>query len=214
MTQILDAMNWRYATKAFDTEKKLSDEQVSDLIDATSLSASSYGLQPWKIIVVKDEGLRLQIKDASWGQTQTTDASHLLILAIKKEVDETYVDKFINIVSTTRGVDVINLEGYSQMMKGAIKTKTEKGGVEAVKDWSAKQAYIALGTLLTACAIEKIDACPMEGFDSKKVDEILSLATLGLESVLMCPIGYRSSADESANYKKVRFAKEEIVIEK
>ena len=100
------------------------------------------------------------------------------------------------------------------MMKGAIKTKTEKGGVEAVKDWSAKQAYIALGTLLTACAIEKIDACPMEGFDSKKVDEILSLATLGLESVLMCPIGYRSSADESANYKKVRFAKEEIVIEK
>ncbi len=94
------------------------------------------------------------------------------------------------------------------------KQKTEKGGVEAVKNWSAKQAYIALGTLLTACAIEKIDACPMEGFDSKKVDEILDLAALGLESVLMCPIGYRSSTDESANYKKVRFAKEEVVIEK
>ncbi len=126
MTQILDAMNWRYATKAFDTEKKLSDEQVNNLIDTTSLSASSYGLQPWKIIVVKDQGLRSQIKDASWGQTQTTDASHLLILAIKKDVDEAYVDKFINLVSTTRGVDVANLEGYSQMMKGAIKTKNRE----------------------------------------------------------------------------------------
>jgi len=214
MTQILDAMNWRYATKAFNTTKKLNDEQVSNLIETVSLSASSYGLQPWKIIVVKDESLRSQIKDASWGQTQTTDASHLLVLSIVKDVNEAYVDKFISLVSTTRGVDVANLEGYSQMMKGSIKTKTDKGGIEAVKDWSAKQAYIALGTLLTACAMEKIDSCPMEGFDNKKIDEILGLTELGLESVLMCPIGYRSPADESANYKKVRFAKEEVVIEK
>jgi nitroreductase len=207
-------MNWRYATKSFDTEKKLSEGQVNSILESVKLSASSFGLQPWRIIVVKSEDLRLKIKDASWGQTQTTDASHLLIIAKVSNVDEAYVDKFINIVSATREIDVSDLEGYSQMMKGSIKAKREKGGVEAVKEWSARQAYIALGTLLTTCAIDKIDACPMEGFDSKKIDEILGLTELGLESVLMCPIGYRSSDDETANYKKVRFDKEEMVIEK
>lgn len=214
MTQIIEAMNWRYATKAFDTEKKLTDDQFNELLEAVNLSASSYGLQPWKLIVVKNPELRTQIKDASWGQTQTTDASHLIVLAIIKDLNDAYVDKFINLVSTTRGVDLANLDGYSQMMKGAIKTKTEQGGVEAVKSWSAKQAYVALGTLLTACAVGKIDACPMEGFDNSKIDTILDLSELGLESVVMCPVGYRSSTDESANYKKVRFAMEETVIVK
>lgn len=214
MSQIIDSLNWRYATKAFDTDKKLSDEQVNTLLESVNLSASSYGLQPWKIVVVKNSDFRAQIKEASWGQAQTTDASHLFVLTIVKDVNDAYVDKFINLVSTTRAIDVVNLEGYSQMMKGSIKTKMEKGGIEAVKDWSAKQAYIALGTLLTACAIEKIDTCPMEGFDNKKIDEILGLAELGLESVLMCPVGYRSSQDETANYKKVRFPKEDMVIEK
>ena len=210
MTQIIDAMNWRYATKVFDTEKKLTDDQINNLIEAVNLSASSYGLQPWKLIVVKNPELRSKIKDASWGQTQTTDASHLIVIAIKNNVNDAYVDSFINLVSTTRGMDVASLDGYSQMMKGAINSKGEAG----VKDWSARQAYIALGTLLTACAIEQIDVCPMEGFDNKKIDEILGLSELGLESVLLCPVGYRSNTDESANYKKVRFPKSETVIEK
>ena len=214
MTSLIDTMNWRYATKTFDTGKKLTDEQVNNLLEAVNLSASSYGLQPWRMIIVKNPELRAQIKDSAWGQAQTTDASHLIVLTIVKNLDDTYVDKFINLVSTTRGVDIAHLEGYSQMMKGAIKTKTETGGVEAVKEWSARQAYIALGVLLTACASERIDSCPMEGFDNKKVDEILGLADLGLESVVMCPIGYRSETDETANYKKVRVAKEEMVIEK
>ncbi|MEI6042627.1 MAG: NAD(P)H-dependent oxidoreductase [bacterium] len=214
MTQTLDAMNWRYATKAFDTEKKLSDEQFNNLLEVTRLSASSYGLQPWKIIVVKNPETRTEIKNNSWGQTQVTDASHLVVFAIPTDLNDAFVDKFIGTVSTTRGVDVANLDGYSQMIKGAIKSKTEQGGVQAVKDWAARQAYVALGTLLTACAVEKIDSCPMEGFDSKKVDELLGLAELGLESVVMCPVGYRSEADTSANDKKVRFSKEEIVIEK
>ena len=214
MSPIIEAMNWRYATKVFDTEKKLTDEQFNRLLEAVNLSASSYGLQPWKLIVVKNKELREQIKAGSWGQTQTTDASHLIIITIVKDLNDAYVDKFINLVSTTRGVDTADLEGYSQMMKGSIKSKTEQGGVEAVKDWSARQAYLALGSLLTTCAIEKIDACPMEGFDNKKIDEILGLSELGLESVAMCPVGYRSTSDESANYKKVRFSKEDMVIEK
>ncbi|MEI6553386.1 MAG: NAD(P)H-dependent oxidoreductase [bacterium] len=214
MTPLIEAMNWRYATKIFDSTKKLTDEQLNNLIDAVSLSASSYGLQPWKIIVVKNPELRAQIKESAWGQTQTTDSSHLIVFAIVKNVDDAYIDKFVNLVSTTRGVDTAHLEGYSQMMKGAIKTKMDKGGVEAVKEWSARQAYIALGGLLTACATLKIDSCPMEGFDNKKVDEILGLNELGLESVVMCPLGYRSETDEYATYKKVRFAKEDVVIEK
>ena len=214
MTEIIDALNGRYATKAFDTEKKLSDDQINTILEAVRLSASSYGLQPWRIIVVKNPELREKIKGSAWGQTQTTDASHLLVFAVIKNLDDAYVDKFLNLVSTTRGVDMTELAGYGQMMKGSIKTKTEKGGVEAVKDWSARQAYIALGTLLTACAIEKIDSCPMEGFDNNKVDEILGLSELGLESVVMCPVGYRSATDATANYKKVRLTKEELVIEK
>ncbi len=214
MSPIIEAMKWRYATKVFDTEKKLTDEQFNGLLDAVNLSASSYGLQPWRLVVVKNPELRAQIKESSWGQTQTTDASHLIVIAIVKGLNDAYVDKFINLVSTTRGVDIAGLEGYSQMMKGAIKSKTEKGGVEAVKEWSAKQAYLALGSLLMTCAMEKIDACPMEGFDNTKIDTILGMSELGLESVVMCPVGYRAASDESANYKKVRFAKEDMVIEK
>lgn len=214
MTQIIDALNWRYATKAFDTTKKLTDEQVSALLEAIRLSASSFGLQPYKIILIKNPELREQIKTNAWGQSQVTDASHLIVLAAVTNLGDAFVDNFINVVSTTRGVEVANLEGYSQMMKGAIKGKSDQGGAQVVKDWASKQAYIALGTLLTTCAVEKIDACPMEGFDNKKVDEILGLSELNLESVLLCPVGFRSESDESANYKKVRFAKADMVIEK
>ena len=214
MTKIIDALNWRYATKAFDTTKKLSDEQINTLIEATRLSASSFGLQPVRLIVVKTEDLRSQIKDNAWGQAQITDASHLIVIASVNNIDDSYVDKYINKVSTTRGVELAGLEGYSQMMKGSIKAKLDQGGVEAVDAWSKNQAYIALGTLLTACASENIDACPMEGFDNKKADEILGLSALGLSSVVLCPVGYRAESDTSANYKKVRFSKEEFVIEK
>ena len=213
MTQIIDSLNWRYATKTFDASKKLTDEQVNTLIEATILSASSFGLQPWKIIVVKDAGLREQIKNNAWGQTQITDASHLLVLAVNKNVNDTYVDNFIDLVSTTRVVDKVNLEGYSQMMKGTINGKSQVGA-SAVTEWSIRQVYIALGTLLAAAATEKIDSCPMEGFNNKKADEILGLESLGLESVLLCPIGYRSETDQTASYKKVRFPKDQIVIEK
>lgn len=209
-TDIINALNWRYATKEFDPKKKLSDKDVATLVEALRLSPSSYGLQPWKFIVVTDPAVRAKIRAAAWNQPQVTDASHLIVLAVEKNVDDAFVDRYVADVALTRGAKVADLKGYADMMKGAIKAQ---GSPDAVKAWSARQVYVALGTLLTSAAVLGIDACPMEGFDSKKVDEILGLSKLGVESVALAPVGYRLNDDEVKKYKKVRFPKNQVVVE-
>ncbi len=206
----ITALNWRYATKEFDQTKKLSKEQFDMVTEALRLSASSYGLQPWKFIVVNTPALRAQIREAAWGQAQITDASHLIVLTVVQNVVDAYVDRYVQSVAHTRGMTVDMLTGYADMMKGAI---AGKGGADRVKDWSSRQVYIALGTALTALAVEGIDACPMEGFDPVKVDAILGLGKLGLESRALLAVGFRSAGDKTAAYKKARFAKEEVVVE-
>lgn len=209
MSTIIDALNWRYATKAFDTTKKVSEKDLENILEATRLTASSFGLQPWKVIVVTNPEIRAKLRENAWGQAQVTDASHLVVFAIQKNLNVAYVDHYVDLVSKARGVDASALKGYADMMKGSVSGRSP----EALKEWAARQAYIALGTLLVAAAEAQIDTCPMEGFDPAKFDEILGLSKLGLESVLVAPIGYRSSDDASAHFKKVRFPKEEIFVE-
>ena len=205
----LDALAWRYATKTFDPSKKLSADQLNTITESLRLSASSYGLQPWKFIVVTNPEIRTKLRGAAWDQSQITDASALIVLAVQKTVDTAYVDRFVTSVSTQRNVPADALKGYADMMKSAITSRTPEG----VKEWSSRQVYIALGTALTVAALEGIDACPMEGFDPQKADEILGLSKLGLESRVLLPVGFRSVEDKTAGYKKVRFTKEEVVIE-
>jgi nitroreductase len=208
MQDIIKALNWRYATKAFDPAKKVSESDFETIIESMRLSASSYGLQPWKFIVVSNPEVRAKIRAAAWDQTQVTDASHLVVLTVRNDVNEAFVDKYIQSISEVRGVPVASLQGYSDMMKGALKSRTP----EKVQIWASRQVYIPLGTALLTAATMKIDACPMEGFDNDKVDEILGLDRLGVWSIAILTVGYRSADDKTAEYKKVRYAKEEVVV--
>jgi len=210
MEQTITALNWRYATKKFDTSKKLTDEQLSMLEETLRLSPSSYGLQPWKFIVVSDPEVRAKLRAAGYNQPQITDASQLVVFAVPKVVDDALVDVFIQSVADAKGMPVDGLKGYADMIKGSLAGKSPEARVE----WAARQVYIALGFLLAAAAGAGIDACPMEGFDPKKFDEILGLGALGLESKVVAAIGFRSSDDENAGMPKFRFPKEKVIITK
>ncbi len=205
---LTDAMNWRYATKAFDSSKKIPEKDFENLLEVLRLAPSSFGLQPWKFVVVANKELRQKIRKASWDQPQVTDASHLIIFTALNELNEKYLDKFIELIAKTRNQETKDLESYKDMISNSIKNMTK----EQLNSWNEKQVYIALGNLLTAAATAKIDACPMEGFDRKQVDDILNLKAQGVHSVVMCAIGFRSQDDKSASLKKVRFEKKDVVI--
>ncbi len=207
MTKIIDALNWRYATKKFDATKKLTDVQLKDLLEALRLTPTSYGLQPYKFIVITDPALREKMKAVSWNQVQITDASHLIAICSMKSMDPTYVDLFIADIAKTRSISTDSLKDYRDMMLGSIAGQTPEG----LSDWTKRQSYIALGTLLVAAADMKIDACPMEGFDGSKIDELLGLTTTNFRVASLCPIGFRASDDAMASMKKVRFPLELLV---
>lgn len=209
MKNIIEALQWRYATKVFDTNKKLSEEQKSVLLESLRMSASSYGLQPWKFVVVTNPEVRMKLKEAAWGQPQITDSSELIVLCVKKNVDSALVDTWMQSIAKQRGVEVETLKGYADMINGSLAGRTP----EAAKEWASRQVYIALGTLLTAAAVLEIDACPMEGFDNKKFDEILGLDAMGVESRVLAAVGFRSPEDKMANLPKARFPKEDVVVE-
>lgn len=202
-------MKWRYSTNNFDTNKKLTSEQLDELLQTIILSPSSFGLQPWKFILVNNPEVRAKLQEAGYGQAKISESSHLIVFAVEKNIDDALVDKYIKSVSDVRGVPVEDLKGYADMIKGAISYKAPEQRVE----WATRQAYIALGVLITAGATLGIDVAPMEGFDPKKFDEILGLGKLNLETKVMASIGFRLESDPSLKNKKVRFSKEDVVIE-
>lgn len=210
MSDLHQDLEWRYATKKFDASKKLSEAQVNELINVLRLAPSSFGLQPWKFLIVKDPAVRKQLKGHAWNQSQVEEASHLIVLCVLKKLDDAYVKKFVQEIAKTRGVAVESLKGYEDIMLGFIKSRT----AEELSNWMKRQLYIALGFLMADCAAKHIDSCPIEGFDPKKFDEILGLEAQGLESVVLCPVGYRASDDNYANLKKVRFGLKDVLIEK
>ena len=205
---ILSKLNERYATKIFDPSKKVSESDMEKLLEAIRLSASSFGLQYYKVLVVKDPGIREQLRNAAWGQSQITDASALLVFAVKSDMDATSIDEFIDLVSETRNVPKTALAEYSNMMKGSIAGMTQ----EQIDTWNSKQAYIALGFGLVSAAILDIDACPMEGFNPVEFDKILNLNKQGLNSKVIMAVGYRSEDDKYQYLTKVRQKKEDMFV--
>ncbi len=204
----LEALKWRYATKVFDSTKKLTDDELSLLLDAVQLSPSSYGLQPYQIIVVNNQEIKEQLKAAAYGQPQLADASHIFVFAIEKNYSTEHVDKYADNIIKTRGIQLSDIQGFVDTMKGTVNSLTE----EQLAAWNTKQAYIALGFLMESAALNKIDACPMEGFENTKFDEILGLEHKNLTSVVISPVGFRSSNDDYQHYKKVRKSKEDLFI--
>lgn len=208
MSTFIENQNWRYATKKFDASKKITAEDLATLKEAIRLSASSYGLQPYKIIIVENPELRAQLQPAAYGQAQVVDASHLIIFANELNFGAEGIDDFAKTMSETREIPLESIQGYVDYMKGNIVGLPE----ESRNLWSAKQTYIALGNLLNSAAELKIDATPMEGFIPAQVNEILGLDKLGLNATLLATIGYRHEEDATQHYKKVRKSNEDLFI--
>jgi nitroreductase len=199
-------MSWRYATKRFDPARRIPDGLWKVLEDVLVLSPSSFGLQPWKFFVVKDPALRARLRPAAWNQPQITDASHLVVFAVKKDLSAADVRRFIARTAQVRGVPAASLADYQGRMEGFV----AKPPMD-INMWATKQVYIALGFLLSAAASLGVDACPMEGFDPKKVTEILGLEPKGFGAVVMATLGYRSGDDKYAEATKVRYPKSEVL---
>ena len=205
----LERLKWRYATKKFDNDKTLSPSQIELLKNAFNLTATSFGLQTVSLIVIADKDVRAQLVPHAFNQNQVVDASHLLILCIQDNIEERDVDNFFDNVKDTRATPDEILDPFRNNLKQMMNDKS----VDERQEWSIRQAYIALGNLMTVCAIEQIDACPMEGFQPKDFDTLLGLQDKGLKSVLLLPVGFRAEDDMFADFKKVRKPLHESVIE-
>jgi nitroreductase len=208
-TTLLQQLGWRYATKKFDAEKKIPLETWSALEQSLVLSPSSFGLQPWRFIVVKTPEIRKALQEASWNQTQVVEASHLVVLASKEEVSESYVGDFLSHVAETRSMDLAALDAYRGMILQFVSHLTKAG---KVPDWTTRQTYIALGFLLSSAAMLGIDACPLEGINPQKYDELLNLSGQGYSTRVACALGYRAADDKTSTLQKVRFEKDRSVV--
>lgn len=208
MSSFLDNQNWRYATKKFDDTKKISTEDLNILKEAIRLSSSSYGLQPYKVIIVENPELRAKIRPSAWGQSQIVDASHLIIFANEINFGMTGINNYFENTSKTRQIPIESMKGYQDLVVQNITSLSE----ETRNTWTAKQTYLALANLLNAAAELKIDTTPMEGFVPAEVNEILGLDKLGLNAALMATIGYRHEQDATQHSKKVRKSNEELFI--
>ncbi len=200
MSTFIENQNWRYATKKFNSDKKISNSDLEILKEAIQLSSSSYGLQPYKVLIIENEEIRKQLQPASWGQSQITDASHLFVFASVINVDAEYITRYAENMAKTRNIPFDSVKGYADFMIGNIASLTP----EKQMIWAQKQAYLALGNLLNAAAELKIDVTPMEGFLPEQYNEILGLKEKGLHATLVATIGYRHDEDDTQHYAKVR----------
>ncbi len=206
--QVLAQLQWRYAVKKFDPSKKIPADAWDVLEQSLILTPSSFGLQPWKFFVVDNSALRQELLANSWNQAQVVEASHLVVLAIKKEMGEAEVDRYIQDMSDKRNVPIDGLAGLNKMIKGFM-ANPDKGFT--TDEWAIRQVYIAIGQFMTSAAMLGIDTCPMEGFNPAKYDEILGLTAQGYASVLVCPAGYRAADDKYAVMPKVRYDRSEVI---
>jgi len=206
--QLVSVLTWRYATKVFDPSRRISGATWAALEDALVLSPSSFGLQPWRFLVVRDPALRAKLRPLSWDQSQVTDASHFVVFLARTEITAADISRFLERTAEVRGQPVNALAGYRQLMEGALLNEARKPHLH---DWAARQTYIAMGQLMTAAAVLGIDTCPMEGFVPAKVDELLGLGEQGLTAAVLCPAGYRSADDRYASLPKVRYAASTVI---
>ena len=204
---VLAALKWRYATKKFDAAKKIPADVWSALEQAMVLAPSSTGLQPWKFIVVTDPEMRKQLHPAAYGQPQILDCSHLVVVCAKAPPTVADADRHVARTAEVRGVPIDSLDAFRKMVVGT----TDKPEAEGTA-WAARQAYIALGFFLASAAMIGVDACPMEGFDPVKFDEILGLKAHGVKSFALAAAGYRAADDKYASLPKVRFSENEVIV--
>jgi nitroreductase len=204
---ILTQLQWRYATKKFDPTRKIAPALWAKLEEAMVLAPSSYGLQPWKFIVVTDPQMRKKLHPASWNQAQILDASHLVVFAAKYPPTPADVERHVERTAQVRGVEVAALERLKGMINGSLERMTPADA----HAWAARQTYIALGFFLSACALAGVDACPMEGFQPEMYDELLGLKEKGLSAVVLATAGYRLPDDPAAKLAKSRFEIEDVV---
>ena len=199
----LESLAWRYAVKLFDENKKVPRETLFQLLDAARLSASSYGLQPWKFFVVEDNAIREELRGHSWNQPQITQCSALVVIASKSVTTAQDIESFISTLSQERHQPIDSLKGYKDILLSSLPNLSA--------EWAARQTYIALGHLLAASAIARVDSCPMEGFDPQAYDRILNLPSFGYNARVLCALGYRDVRDKYADAKKVRWSMDDVV---
>jgi len=205
---LVDKLNWRYATKKFDSTKKIAADKLQTILDAVQLAPSSYGLQHYRILVVEDAVIRAQLRDAAYGQAQITDASQLIVFAAETNINEEFGKKYMDNVAATRNIPREALAGFEVVVLGAINARTP----EQLLAWAQKQAYIGLGVLVTAAAEQDVDICPMEGFDPAGFDKVLGLTEKGLTATVIATIGYRAEDDATSHAVKVRRPASELFI--
>jgi nitroreductase len=205
---LLTAQNWRYATKQFDPSKQIPADVWSALEQTLVLTPSSFGLQPWRFMIVDDPALRATLRTHSWGQPQITDAAKMVVFASRKTLDADDITRFIERIAAVRGTTVESLKGYHDIMNGALLPRP----AEALDTWAVKQTYLAFGNLMTSAALLGVDTCPIEGLDPAKYDEILGLPALGYATQAVCVLGYRAETDKYATAPKVRFPATEVIL--
>lgn len=206
--QLLNALNWRYATKVFDPSRKIPEDVWQTLERALVLSPSSYGLQPYRFLAITDPAMRSALLPHSWNQKQVVDASHYVVFTARTHMTEADVDKLIARTTDVRKVPAASLTFYRDMMLGDL-VKGPRSRI--AHEWATRQAYIALGNLMTCAALLGVDACPMEGFIPAEYDRVLGLKDSGFASVVCCALGYRAAADRYAAQPKVRFEVKDLV---
>jgi len=206
---IIEKLQWRYATKFFDNNLYIPIEKLNILKVAFNLTATSYGLQPIKLVIIKNKTLQENLVEYSMNQKQVAQASHVLVFCIETNIDKEFIEAYFKREKTIRNTPNEILKPFKNYLFNDFKKKSKK----QIKKWAINQAYLAMGNLLTVCAIEDIDACPMEGFNPKKYDDLLKLKDKGLQSVLVMPIGYRAKGDMFAGFKKVRKTVAESILE-
>jgi nitroreductase len=206
---LMDALHWRYATKKFDASRRIPDATWAALEEALVLSPSTFGIQPWKFIVVTDKATREKLSAASWGQTQPIDCSHYVVFAGRKNLDATDIDHYIARTAEVRGVTKESLKHYAHVIVGSTDKARQAGYLDT---WMSRQVYIALGQYMASAALLGVDTCPMEGFDPPKYDEILGLTAMGYTALCAGAAGYRAADDKYAASPKVRFKADEVIV--
>lgn len=209
MSKINELLAWRYAAKKMDASKVVASDDVEYILESIRLSASSSGLQPYQVLVITDPAIKAQIQPVAWGQSQIVDCSHLLVFAAWDNYTEERINMMFDLVNQQRGFENAGWEAYRQKLLGYYPQRAAEENFQH----AARQAYIGLGSALIAAAELKVDSTPIEGFEPEKVDVILDLASLGLRSVLLMPLGYRAAeGDWLVNLKKVRRSLADFVI--
>ncbi|NDI98986.1 NAD(P)H-dependent oxidoreductase [Flavobacterium sp. LaA7.5] len=208
MNNYIENLKWRYATKKYDAEKKVSDDDLKTLKEAVRLSVSSMGLQPYKVLVITDPEVRQKLKPAAYNQNGITDASHIFVFANEVNVGKKHIDAYVDNIITTRGITKENIAPFISSMENFVGTLNDTDK----KFWTAKQAYLAMSSLIIAAAVLKIDATPMEGFDKAEFNKILGLDEMGLNAAVVATVGYRHKEDAFQHMKKVRKPENELFV--